>query len=62
MTTADTFLAPFYQGWETYQGYLTNAIAPLTSEQLALCACTGYLDHPFSNKPIFAYICHKAIN
>ncbi|HEY6408023.1 MAG TPA: hypothetical protein VIY29_11195, partial [Ktedonobacteraceae bacterium] len=40
MTTADPSLAPFYQGCETYQGYLTNAIAPLTSEQLALCAAS----------------------
>jgi hypothetical protein len=24
-------------------------------------ACAGYFDHPFSNKPIFAYFCHKAI-
>jgi uncharacterized damage-inducible protein DinB len=38
MTTTDTSLARFYQGWETYQGYLTNAIASLTSEQLALRA------------------------
>ena len=41
MTTADTSLARFYQGWETYQGYLTNAIAPLTSEQLALRAASN---------------------
>lgn len=40
MTTADTSLAPFYQGWETYQGYLTNAIAPLLSEHLALRAAS----------------------
>ncbi len=38
MTTTNTSLTRFYQGWETYQGYLTNAIAPLTSEQLALRA------------------------
>ena len=38
MTTTGTSLARFYQGWETYQGSLTAAIAPLTSEQLALRA------------------------
>ena len=38
MTKTNTSLARFYQGWETYQGYLTNTIAPLTSEQLALRA------------------------
>jgi hypothetical protein len=31
MTATDTTLARFYQGWETYQGYLTNTIAPLSS-------------------------------
>ena len=41
MTTTDTSLTRFYQGWETYQGYLTNAIAPLTSEQLALRAASN---------------------
>ena len=38
MTTTDISLAHFYQGWETYQGYLSDAIAPLASEQLALRA------------------------
>ena len=38
MTTTGTSLARFYHGWETYQGYLTNAIASLTSEQLSLRA------------------------
>ena len=38
MTTTDTSLTRFYQDWETYQGYLTNAIAPLTSKQLDLRA------------------------
>jgi uncharacterized damage-inducible protein DinB len=38
MTTTGTSLTRFYQGWETYHGYLTNTIAPLTSEQLALRA------------------------
>ena len=41
MNTTDTSLARFYKGWETYQGYLTNAIAPLTSEQLALRAASN---------------------
>jgi len=35
----------FFQGWETYQGYLTNAIAPLTSKQLDLRAQSA-LDWP----------------
>jgi uncharacterized damage-inducible protein DinB len=38
MTTTDSSLARFYYGWETYQGYLTDAVAPLTPEQLALRA------------------------
>jgi uncharacterized damage-inducible protein DinB len=38
MTTSDTSLARFYQGWETYQSSLTAALAPLTCEQLALRA------------------------
>jgi uncharacterized damage-inducible protein DinB len=38
MTRADISLAHFYQGWETYQVYLTNAIAPLTAEELTLRA------------------------
>jgi uncharacterized damage-inducible protein DinB len=29
-------LAPFYKGWDRYQSLLTEAVAPLTSEQLAL--------------------------
>lgn len=33
-----TTLAPFYHGWERYQGLLTGAIAPLSAEQLALQA------------------------
>jgi uncharacterized damage-inducible protein DinB len=31
-------LTPFYQGWDTYQAVLVEAIAPLSEEQLALCA------------------------
>ena len=40
MTTTDISLVHFYRGWETYQGYLTSAIAPFTSEQLALRAAS----------------------
>ena len=29
-------LAPFYKGWEEYQGLLIEVIAPLSAEQLAL--------------------------
>ena len=29
-------LAPFYKGWDVYQQHLVTAIAPLSSEQLAL--------------------------
>ena len=31
-------LAPFYKGWDAYQGLLTEALAPLSPEQLALRA------------------------
>lgn len=31
-------LAPFYEGWERYQGLLTRAVEPLDAEQLALSA------------------------
>lgn len=31
-------LAPFHEGWRDYQGMLVEALAPLTSEQLALRA------------------------
>ncbi|GHO61935.1 hypothetical protein KSC_008270 [Ktedonobacter sp. SOSP1-52] len=36
MTEQPSTLAPFYQGWDVYQQHLIKAIAPLTSEQLAL--------------------------
>jgi uncharacterized damage-inducible protein DinB len=36
MTSDQLSLAPFYKGWDVYQGYLTTAIAPLTDEQLTL--------------------------
>ena len=35
---ADTPLGRFYQGWERYQRLLTDAVAPLSAEQLALAA------------------------
>jgi uncharacterized damage-inducible protein DinB len=38
MTDHATTLTPFYSGWETYQGMLVQAVAPLSSEQLALRA------------------------
>jgi uncharacterized damage-inducible protein DinB len=38
MAEATTTLARFYHGWETYQGYLTQALTPLTQEQLSLRA------------------------
>ena len=38
MTAAETPLATIYEGWENYQRHLTSAIAPLSSEQLALRA------------------------
>jgi uncharacterized damage-inducible protein DinB len=36
MTEHQLSLAPFYAGWDVYQQHLVAAIAPLTSEQLAL--------------------------
>src|SRR5918911_2365653 len=36
MTEQPTTLETFYQGWETYQGHLIKALAPLSREQLAL--------------------------
>ena len=36
MTEYQLSLAPFYEGWDGYQQCLVAAIAPLTSEQLAL--------------------------
>jgi uncharacterized damage-inducible protein DinB len=38
MRQEDLTLMPFYQGWDTYQEVLVQAIAPLSEEQLALCA------------------------
>ncbi len=36
MEQSQTTLAPFYRGWDRYQGLLIRAIAPLSPEQLAL--------------------------
>ncbi|HKS92589.1 MAG TPA: DinB family protein [Tepidiformaceae bacterium] len=33
-----TTLAPFYEGWGAFQSLLVEAVAPLTDEQLMLCA------------------------
>lgn len=38
MTEKQTTLATFYKGWQNYQEQLIKAIAPLSSEQLALRA------------------------
>ena len=35
MSDGHTTLAPFYKGWDAYQGLLTEALAPLSPEQLA---------------------------
>ena len=36
MAEQQTNLLPFYKGWDAYQALLIKAIAPLSSEQLAL--------------------------
>src|SRR5258708_13941799 len=36
MAEQPTNLLPFYQGWDAYQALLIKAIAPLSSEHLAL--------------------------
>jgi uncharacterized damage-inducible protein DinB len=38
MTDQQTTLAPFYKGWDVYQGQLVKALSPLTAEQLVLRA------------------------
>src|SRR5438552_14201212 len=38
MTEHQLSLTTFYAGWDVYQQQLVAAIAPLTSEQLALCS------------------------
>ncbi|GAC1393854.1 MAG: hypothetical protein NVS4B11_20270 [Ktedonobacteraceae bacterium] len=37
MTENTLSLTAFYKGWDIYQQHLVTAIAPLSSEQLALC-------------------------
>ncbi len=41
MTEDISTLAVFYRGWHDYQTLLTQAIAPLTSDQLALSTASG---------------------
>jgi uncharacterized damage-inducible protein DinB len=41
MTEDTSTLAVYYKGWHDYQALLTKAIAPLTSDQLALSAAPG---------------------
>ncbi len=41
MSEQQQSVAPFYKGWEVYQGHLVKALAPLTAEQLALRAAPG---------------------
>lgn len=38
MQQVEPTLAPFYKGWDEYQRMLVQALAPLSSEQLTLCA------------------------
>jgi uncharacterized damage-inducible protein DinB len=38
MAEQQTNLLTFYKGWDTYQGYLLESIAPLSPDQLALRA------------------------
>jgi uncharacterized damage-inducible protein DinB len=40
MTENTISLATFYKGWDVYQHHLVTAIAPLTPEQLTLCAAS----------------------
>ncbi len=40
MTEKQTTLSTYYQGWDAYQDLLIKAIAPLSAEQLALCAAS----------------------
>lgn len=52
MTTDSAVLAPFYAGWDVYQQHLVEAVAPLSSEQLALRAAP----HLFSVGILAAHI------
>jgi hypothetical protein len=36
MTDGNSPLMPFYKGWDTYNGYLVEAVGNLTDEQLLL--------------------------
>lgn len=38
MSEQQQAIAPFYQGWQVYQGLIIKALAPLTPEQLELRA------------------------
>jgi len=38
VTTQQTHLLPFYEGWDAYQGLLITAITPLTADQFSLRA------------------------
>lgn len=40
MASDQPSLAPFYKGWDVFQGYLISAIEPLTDEQLTLRIAT----------------------
>src|SRR5262249_52917815 len=51
MGQVDMTLAPFYQGWDTYQAALVQAIAPLSEEQLALRAAP-------SLRPVWLLVAH----
>jgi uncharacterized damage-inducible protein DinB len=51
LTEDTSTLAVFYNGWHDYQTLLTRAIAPLTSEQLALSAAPGL-------RSIRTIVCH----
>ena len=44
-------LAPFYKGWEEYQGLLIEVIAPLSAEQLALSVAP-------SQRPVWLLAAH----
>ena len=41
MTTEKQSLSAIYEGWRTYQNAITQALAPLTAEQIGLCAAPG---------------------
>jgi hypothetical protein len=41
MTEIPSSMPTIYAGWQTYQGLLIDALAPLTPDQLALSAAPG---------------------